>query len=59
MLLAERQRYKRWMLVGHDRLVKAFDAAYAAGARLTLEEAAAEALAHVPAVHEHSARPAP
>jgi hypothetical protein len=51
MLLAERQRYKRWMLVGHDRLVKAFDAAYAAGGRLTLEEAAAEALAHVPAVH--------
>lgn len=59
MLLAERQRYERWMLVGHDRLVKAFDAAYAAGARLTLEEAAAEALAHVPAAHEHSARPAP
>jgi predicted ATPase/class 3 adenylate cyclase len=59
MLSAERQRYEGWLSVARDRLKNAFDVAYAAGARLTLEEAAAEALAHAPAAQEHSARPAP
>ncbi len=59
MLSAERQRYEGWLSVAHDRLEDAFNTAYAAGARLTLEEAVAEALANVPAAHEHSARPAP
>jgi tetratricopeptide (TPR) repeat protein len=59
MLLAERQRYERRLSIAHDRVQNAFAAAYAAGARLTLEEAVAEALAHAPAPDQHSAGSAP
>ncbi|HEY8630370.1 MAG TPA: adenylate/guanylate cyclase domain-containing protein [Gaiellaceae bacterium] len=59
MLLAERQRYERLLSVAYDRLQGAFDAAHAAGARLTLDEAVVEALAHVPAADQHSAGSAP
>lgn len=59
MLLSERQRYERWMSVAQDRQAKAFDAAHFAGARLTLDEAVAEALAQVPTARQRSARSAP
>ncbi len=49
MLVSERRRYERWMSIAHDRLHEAFDAARGAGARLTLEEAVAEALRRAPA----------
>jgi predicted ATPase len=59
MILSERQRYEGSLSVGRDRLQESFDAAYAAGAELTLDEAVVEALEQVPATAQHSARPAP
>src|SRR5206468_3331421 len=48
MILSERERYEGWLSVGRDRLQEAFGVSYAAGARLTLDEAVSEALAEVP-----------
>jgi predicted ATPase len=48
MLKAERRRYEHWESVARDRLQSAYDAAHRAGAGLTLEEAVADALRHVP-----------
>jgi predicted ATPase/class 3 adenylate cyclase len=59
MLFAERQRYERLLWVAHDRQQQAFDVAYEAGVRLTLDEAVVEALSHMPAADQRSSKPAP
>jgi tetratricopeptide (TPR) repeat protein len=59
MLLAERQRYERLLSLARGRLQEAFDAAYAAGASLTLDESVADALAQVSAADQHPAASAP
>jgi predicted ATPase len=59
MLLAERQRYERSLSLARGRLQEAFDAAYAAGASLTLDESVADALAQVSAADQHPAASAP
>jgi len=59
MLLAERQRYERSLSLARGRLQEAFDAAYAAGASLTLDESVVDALAQVCAADQHPAASAP
>jgi predicted ATPase/class 3 adenylate cyclase len=48
MLKAERRRYEQWMSVARNRLQEAYEPAHRSGAGLTLEEAVADSLRHVP-----------